>query len=98
MAQFDVYRMHGGGLVLDCQADIFEEIGTRLVVPLMREEAAAPTTPRLHPRFEVEGEMLVMMTELAAAIRTSNLRDRVASLAPERFRIIGAIDVLLGGG
>ncbi len=97
MAQFDVYRMQSGGLVLDVQADIFAEIGTRLVVPLMRQEATAPTTPRLHPRFLVGGEELILMTELAAAIRTSDLRERVASLAEERLRIIGAIDVLLGG-
>jgi toxin CcdB len=97
MAQFDVYRMQNGGLVLDVQADIFADIGTRLVVPLMREEATAPTTPRLHPRFLVSGEELILMTELAAAIRTSDLRQRVTSLAQERFRIIGAIDVLLGG-
>jgi len=38
------------------------------------------------------------MTEFAAAIRTAELRERVGSLAEERFRILGAIDVLTGSG
>jgi toxin CcdB len=98
MARFDVYQMSGGGLVLDCQADIFEGIGTRFVVPLAREGESAPVTPRLHPRFEVGGEALIMMTEFAAAVPTSALRAKVASLKHEDYRIIGAIDVLTGTG
>jgi toxin CcdB len=40
----------------------------------------------------------VMMTEFAAAIPTSALRSRVASLEHEQYRITGAIDVLTGTG
>ena len=98
MARFDVYELEGGGLVLDCQADIFERIGTRFVVPLAREGDSAPVTPRLHPRFDIGGEKLVMMTEFAAAIPTSALRSKIISLESEQYRIIGAIDVLTGTG
>ena len=98
MSRFDVYEIEGGGLVLDCQADIFEGIGTRFVVPLSREGESAPVTPRLHPRFEIGGDTLVMMTEFAAAIPTSALRSKVASLEQEQYRITGAIDVLTGTG
>ena len=96
MARFDVYQIVGGGLVIDCQANIFEGIGTRFVVPLSREGESAPVTPRLHPRFEIGDETLVMMTEFAAAVPTSALRTKVASLKHEDYRIIGAIDVLTG--
>jgi toxin CcdB len=98
MARFDVYLLGDGGLALDCQDEIFEAIGTRFVVPLMPIGEGPPTTSRLHPQFEVNGEPLVMITELATAIRTSELRSRVASLAHEQYRIIGAIDVLTGSG
>lgn len=98
MAQFDVHWIDSGGLVLDCQADVFRGIGTRFVVPLMPEGEGPPTNPRLHPRFDVNGETLVMMTELATAIRTSELRSRTGSLAHDRLRIIGAIDALTGSG
>jgi len=98
MARFDIYALEDGSLVLDCQANIFERIGTRFVVPLSREGESAPVTPRLHPRFDVGGETLVMMTEFAAAIPTSALRSKVSSLEQEQYRIIGAIDVLTGTG
>lgn len=98
MAQFDVHRLTGGGLAVDCQADDLATIGARFVVPLAKPGDSAPTTPRLHPSFEVHGEPWVLMTEFAAAIRTSDLRKRIASLAEERFRILGAIDVLTGSG
>ncbi|MET3713307.1 toxin CcdB [Sphingomonas trueperi] len=98
MAQFDVHRLAGGGLVIDCQADDLATIGTRFVIPLAKPGESAPTTPRLHPQFDVNGETLVLMTEFAAAIRTAELRERVASLGEERFRILGAIDVLTGSG
>jgi len=98
MARFDVYELEGGNLVLDCQADIFAGIGTRFVVPLAREGESAPVTTRLHPRFDVGGETLVMMTEFAAAVPTSALRSRITSLEREQYRITGAIDVLTGTG
>jgi toxin CcdB len=96
MPQFDVYRMRSGTIVLDCQADRFQGIGTRFVVPLAREGESAPTTPQLHPRFDVNGDTLTLMTELAAAIRTADLGKKIASLAHEHHRIICAIDVLTG--
>ena len=34
MAQFDVYRIEGGGLVLDCQSDPLRDLGSRVVAPL----------------------------------------------------------------
>lgn len=98
MARFDVYLMRDGGLALDCQADMFGDIGTRFVIPLMPVGEGPPTTSRLNPRFDVNGEPLVMITELATAIRTSELQSKVGSLEHEHFRIIGAIDVLTGSG
>lgn len=98
MARFDVYHLSDGGLVLDCQADAFQGIGTRFVVPLFPEGEGPPTTSRLHPKFEFNGETLVMITELATAVRTAELGSRAGSLDHEHFRIIGAIDVLIGSG
>ena len=98
MPQFDVYELKSGALVLDCQADIFEGIGTRFVVPLIPPGEGPPTNSRLHPQFEMNGRALIMMAEFAAAIRTSELRTNVGSLAHEHFRIIGAIDTLTGSG
>lgn len=34
MAQFDVYRVRGNVLVLDCQSDLLSSLTSRFVVPL----------------------------------------------------------------
>lgn len=96
MARFDVHRLRDGSMVVDCQADFLKDIGTRFVLPLLpRGEGPAPNA-RINPEFEIEGERLVLVAQLAATLRTTELRSRVASLAHENDRIIGAIDVLIG--
>jgi toxin CcdB len=98
MARFDVYRLADGGLVIDCQADVLDDIGTRFVLPLLPPGAAPPSNGRLNPMFEVNGETLVMVTQFATSLRTAELKSRVTSLDREHLRIIGAIDVLTGSG
>lgn len=98
MAQFDVYALRDGGVAIDCQGDRFDRIGTRFTVPLLPPGDAPPVDGRLNPRFEIDGESLVMVTQFATALRVTELRRKIGSLAEERYRIIDAIDVLLGGG
>lgn len=96
MARFDVYRLNDGSMVVDCQADFLSDIGTRLVLPLLpRGEGPGPNA-RINPEFNVNGERLVLVAQLAATLRTAELRTWVTSLADESYRIIGAIDVLIG--
>ena len=96
MARFDVYRLRDGSMVVDCQADFLKDIGTRFVLPLLpRGEGPAPN-PRINPEIEVDGERLVLVAQLAATLRTTELRTRVTSLAEESYRITGAIEVLIG--
>lgn len=96
MARFDVYRLRDGSLVVDCQADFLSEIGTRFVVPLFPRGAGPAPNARINPEFDVDGERMVLVTQLAATLRTSELKSRLTSLAAERYRITGAIDVLIG--
>ena len=98
MAQFDVFRLSDGSLVIDCQSDLIYGYDTRLVVPLIEPEGETVTMPRLHPRFVVGGEEFVMVTQFATAIRNQELRVKVDTLESQRDRIIGAIDVLTGSG
>ena len=96
MARFDVYRLRDGSMVVDCQANFLTDIGTRFVLPLLpREEGPAPNE-RINPEFDIEGERLVLVTQLAATVRTTELRAKVTSLADEDYRIIGAVDMLIG--
>lgn len=96
MAQFDVHRL-GRGLVIDCQADLLSHVVSRLVVPLVPRAKAPPPAGRLNPVFKIGDEDHVMVTESAAAVRTQQLGEVVASLADRSFEITGALDVLISG-
>ena len=98
MAKFDVYRLRqGGGLVLDCQADLLDDLNTRLVVPLLTTEEAPKAAARLNPTFEIEGTVLVMATQFVAAIPVRELGERVVSLSEQQDAIGHALDMLISG-
>ena len=96
MPQFDVFSLGDGGLVLDCQNDLLDEIGTRFVVPLTPSADTLPRNAYLNPSFVIDGERVSMATQLATAIRTTEMRRRIGSLAGERDQILRAFDRLIG--
>ena len=83
--------------LLDVQADLLDELETRVVVPLMRVEHFGRRARGLHPTFNIAGQTFVMATHLLGAVRRSDLGDIVASLRDHRAAVIGAVDVLLAG-
>lgn len=97
MAQFDVHVDSGGGLLLDCQANLLSHLNTRLVVPLLPIDAAPKPAGRLNPLFDIDGKSHVMVTQYAAAIEVRELGLKAASLADQGRGIINALDVLLTG-
>jgi len=98
MAKFDVYRLRNNGrFVLDCQADLLDDLNTRLVVPLLPVDEAPKPALRLNPVFEIEGHKLVMVTQFAAAVRVRELGERIVSLIEEQDAIGNALDMLISG-
>ncbi len=99
MAQFDVHRLRPDfDLVVDCQSDLLDHLPRRFVVPLLPEQdSGLPLVGRLTPVFEVNGERLVLATVLAGSAFVTELGQPIASLARERDRIVGALDVLITG-
>ena len=97
MAQYDVFRMADGSLVVDCQTDAFADIPTRLAAPLVRTEDSPIRQPRLNPVFSVDNEDWVLMTQFAGAVRIAELRNKAGSVEKHRLAIIGAFDMLLTG-
>lgn len=103
MAQCDVFLNEGGEsldstpYLLDLQANLLSSLDTRLVAPLMRRGFLRERIRRLHPEFEIDGEILVLATHLAAAIRKSELRQLKTNLSDQRDRIVNAIDVIVTG-
>ncbi len=96
MAQYDVFRLADGSLVVDCQSDYLDAYETRFVAPLIEYHPGMITMSRLHPRFKVGDEDVVMVTQFATAVQSRELRFRVGSLEAERLQITGALDVLIG--
>lgn len=96
MAKFDVYRTTDGWLALDCQANTLRHLNTRLVVPLMPSDEAPVAGDRLNPRFDIEGEV-VMVTQFAASLPVAELSNRVCSLIDEEYAIGAALDMLISG-
>jgi len=93
MARFDVYRLRGMYL-LDCQSDRLSELKTRFVVPLL-PIGEVPRVNRLNPIFSVDGEQLVMATQLGSPVTALQLRDPVTSLVDAHAAVIDAFDTLL---
>ena len=98
MPQFDIHRLKNGrGFVLDCQADILDNLPTRFVVPMVEAGPVPELALRFSPGFVVAGEKMRMATNIAATVARTELGEVVASLAEESHRVIGAIDVLITG-
>lgn len=97
MARYDVREPRGGGLVLECQADMLSGLGTCFVAPLERERGVPSGMERLNPVIEVDGMPHVLLTRLAAAVPVRELGELHGSAAEHHERILNAFDFLLSG-
>ena len=98
MARFEVYaNPDGAGYVLDVQADLLNELNTRIVVPLLTLAQAPVPAQRLNPVFEIGDEPHVMVTQFMAAVPRSLLRSPVTSLRGQDNEIMAALDMVLVG-
>lgn len=96
MAQFDVFRLRSGMLVVDLQTDLIGMEASRMVAPL-REAGRYAAFPGLTPMVEVEGTVWIVAVQAMAALPGAELRDFVTSLASERDALKRAVDILFDG-
>ena len=97
MAQFQVYRLAGGRLVLDLQTDMIDT-GSRVVAPLIVVSTGPKVIGRLEPVFEVNGEDHALHTAEMAAIPSGLLRGQpIADLSGSDYEIRGALDMVFSG-
>jgi len=97
MAKFDVHRSPGGDHWLDCQADLWSDLNSRLVVPLRDAAQGLSTNRRLNPHLSIGGVRYEMLTHLAAAVPVAALGPVVASLVDQEYAIGAALDMLITG-
>ncbi|WP_322895536.1 MULTISPECIES: CcdB family protein [unclassified Yoonia] len=96
MAQFDLYRLASGQLVVDLQTDLIGIDASRIVAPL-RDAGRYVAFPGLTPRVEVEGAIWIVRVQELAAVPGAELRQPVGSLAEHRDALKRALDILIDG-
>jgi toxin CcdB len=96
LAQFDIYRLRDGQLVVDLQTDLIGIDSSRIAAPL-RDKGRYATFPGLTPTVEVEGQMWIVRVQELAAVPAVELRDRVGTLAHHRDALKRALDILIDG-
>ena len=100
MARLDDYAMPGKTgrrYVVDVQAALLDHLATRVVVPLIAQDKAAPPISGLNPVFDIVGEQHVMVTQAIATVPTKELRRVVGSVDNRHDEITKALDILLIG-
>ena len=97
MAKFDLHRLEGGTLVVDCQADLLSSLETRFVVPLVPAAESWGNVRRLNPTISFSGAPYVLLPQEAASLDRRELGVRVGSLGEHDFTIGNALDMLISG-
>jgi toxin CcdB len=101
MARFDVHELRvqtDVPLVVDVQADLLDDLRTRVVIPLLPLAVAKDeVTARLKPVLHIAGEPHVLMTTDLSAIPCAALGACVASIDQQRQLVTDALDFLFQG-
>lgn len=96
MAQFDLYRLAGGQLVVDLQTDLIGIEASRIVAPL-REAGRYAAFPGVTPVVEVECTTWIVRVQELAAVPRAELQEVVGSLETHRDALKRALDILIDG-
>lgn len=96
MAQFDLYRLRGGQLVVDLQTDLTGIDASRIMAPL-REAGCYTAFPGLTSPVEVAGATWIVRTQELAAVPGVELTDRIGSLSEHHDALKRALDIFIDG-
>jgi toxin CcdB len=96
MAQFDLYRLNGGQLVVNLQTDLIGIDASRIVAPL-RDARRYTAFPGLTPSVEVDGSTWIVRVQELAAVSGAELHEPAGSLAEYRDALKRALDILIDG-
>lgn len=98
MARFHVHRIGSdGSLAIDLQSNLLDALVTRVVSPLIPDRDLTKLVLRLNPRFDINGEVFVMLTEFLTTVLTSWLGPSIADLSSRSDEITAARDFLFQG-
>jgi toxin CcdB len=104
MAQFDVYSNNDPATkdvypyFVDVQNDLLASLKSRVVIPLIpfaHHDNLIPTN--LCPRFEIQHQTYIAMTQLISSVTTQSLDQFECSLSHFRDELVAAADCLITG-
>jgi toxin CcdB len=96
MAQFDLFRLRGGQLVVDLQTDLIGIDVSRIVAPL-REAGRYAAFPGLTPSVAFDNQAWIVRVQELAALPGAELGEPIGSLADHRDVLKRALDILIDG-
>jgi len=96
MAQFDLFRLKTGLLVVDLQTDLIGIDASRIIAPL-REVGRYTAFPGLTPLVETCGAQWIVRIQELAAVPGAELGACVGSLSAHRDALKRALDILIDG-
>lgn len=96
MAQFDVYRLRNGTLVVDLQTDLIGLDVTRIVAPL-RDQNRYPAFPNLTPLVAFEGTSYIVQVQDLASLERQFIGPSVGNLEHYQHDLLRALDILTRG-
>lgn len=97
MAQFDVFHLRDGVLVVDVQSDLIAIAGTRFVIPIIPPDEDARPSHRLNPELVFREVTYVLATHIAGAVAVSALGNPLGSVLKYEYAIKSALDMLISG-
>ncbi len=102
MSQFTLYKNENKSskkiypYLVDVQNDFFDELNSRIVIPLSSHNALNQTNAKkLCPIIIVNDEQYVLLTHQMTSMPKTMLKKKVTSLESLRHEILGAIDFLM---
>jgi toxin CcdB len=97
--QFSLYRIprKTHGLLVDVQSNLLDELRTRVVIPLLRQEDAPKPIKTLNPCIQIDNQNYVLLTQNIASVPQTDLGELVGTAMTQRDTIIRAIDTMLSG-
>ena len=84
--------------VIEVQANLLSDLGTRVVAPLVPARTFRGAVPRLNPTIPVGGEPHVLLIQQLAAVPKLALNaPPLENAEDKRYEIIAAVDFLVRG-
>lgn len=103
MAKFDIFRLSSNGtLVVNIQAEILDDLNTRVVAPLLPIDLSPKPADKLNPIFAIGGKRYVLVTQFMATVKVSEFGEKVGNLSNDNSQVSNAqvsnaIDMLMYG-